>query len=134
MAGWVLPTLLYVLLLGASGVTTKLALRTISWQQVVFWLPIVYASAVVVLAATGSRFPVGVGSFWALVTALCAAGALILFFYALTKGDAATVVPVSSAYPVVTLVGARLFLAEPITATRGAGTLLVIGGVVLLSR
>jgi hypothetical protein len=31
MAGWVAPTLGYVLVLGAAGVTTKLALRTITW-------------------------------------------------------------------------------------------------------
>ena len=42
--------------------------------------------------------------------------------------------PVTSAYPVVTLIGAALFLSEKITFVRGIGTGLVVAGVVLLSR
>jgi hypothetical protein len=37
MSGWVLPALLYIVFLGAAGVTTKLALRTITWEQMVLW-------------------------------------------------------------------------------------------------
>jgi transporter family protein len=134
MAGWVVPALLYVVFLGASGVTTKLALRTISWEQMVLWVPIAYVGVAVVLLATGTRFPLGVGGAWAAVTAICASAALILFFIALTYGEAATVVPITSVYPVVTLIGAALFLSEEITVTRGIGTALVVAGVVLLSR
>jgi uncharacterized membrane protein len=128
------PTLLYIVLLGASGVTTKLALRTITWEQLVLWVPLVYITVSVVLLATGTRFPLGVGGGWAAATAVCVAAALILFFIALTHGTAATVVPITSAYPVVTLVGAALFLSERITLIRGVGTALVVAGVVLLSR
>jgi transporter family protein len=134
MAGWVVPALLYIVFLGASGVTTKLALRTISWEQMVLWVAVVYVCAAVVLVATGTRFPLGVGGGWAALTAVFVAAALILFFIALTHGDAATVVPVTSVYPVVTLIGAALFLSEKITVTRGLGTALVVAGVVLLSR
>jgi uncharacterized membrane protein len=134
MNGWVVPILLYIVVLGASGVTTKLALRTITWQQMVLWVPLVYAAAAIVLAATGTRFPVGVGGGWAAATAVCAAAALILFFIALSHGEAATVVPVGSAYPLITLAGAALFLSERITLVRGLGTALVVAGVVLLSR
>ena len=134
MSGWVLPAVLYILFLGASGVTTKLALRTISWEQLVLWVPIVYVCVSVVLLATGTRFPLGAGGGWAALTAVCVATALILFFIALTHGEAATVVPVTSVYPVVTLAGAALFLSERITLVRGLGTALVVAGVVLLSR
>ncbi len=134
MSGWVVPAVLYIVFLGASGVTTKLALRTISWEQMVLWVPIVYVSLCVVLLATGTRFPLGSGGGWAALTAVCVAAALVLFFIALTHGDAATVVPVTSVYPVVTLIGAALFLSEKITLVRGLGTALVVGGVVLLSR
>jgi drug/metabolite transporter (DMT)-like permease len=44
------------------------------------------------------------------------------------------VTPVSSAYPLVTLAGSALFLAEKITLVRGFGAALVVAGVVLLSR
>jgi uncharacterized membrane protein len=135
MAGWVAPTLGYVLVLGAAGVTTKLALRTITWEQLVLWVPIAYdAFSIAFVLFKGTTFPLGVGGAWAALTALAASSALVLFFYALTKGSASQVAPVSSAYPVITLIGSALFLSEKITLVRGVGTALIVAGVVLLSR
>ena len=135
MADWIPPTIGYIVILGAAGVTAKLALRTISWQQLVLWVPVAYVvfSAIFVIFQ-GSRFPLGVGGAWAAVTAFAASSALILFFYALTKGPASQVTPATSAYPVVTVIGSALFLGEKITLVRGIGTGLVILGVVLLAR
>ena len=59
MAGWVLPTLGYAALLGAAGVTIKLALETIDWRQLVLWVPIAYVLAAIVAVLT----VVGVGWF-----------------------------------------------------------------------
>ena len=135
MAGWIPPTLAYVVLLGAAGVTAKLALRTVTWQQLVLWVPIFYlVYSVILVAASGTRFPLGAGGAWAAATALCASSALLLFLYALTKGPASQVTPASSAYPIVTVVGSAIFLSEKITLIRGIGTALVVAGVVLLSR
>jgi len=135
MAGWILPTLGYIVLVGVSGVTAKLALRTISWQQLVLWVPLVYlVFAISFVALGGARLPLGGGGAWALATAFCAAAGLILLFVALTRGEASTVVPATAAYPVVTLAGSALFLSESVTVARVAGTVLVIAGVVLLSR
>ena len=135
MSGWIPPTIGYIFLLGAGGVTAKLALRTIGWEQLVLWVPIAYAVfAIGFVVVRGTNFPLGVGGAWAAVTALCASSALILFFYALTKGDASVVAPATSAYPVVTVIGSALFLSEKITLVRGLGTGLVVLGVVLLSR
>jgi uncharacterized membrane protein len=135
MAGWLPPTIAYILILGAGGVTAKLALRTISWQQLVLWVPVAYiVFSVLLVIFKGARLPLGVGSGWAAVTGFAAAAALILFFYALTKGEASQVAPATSAYPVVTVIGSALFLSEKITLVRGLGTALVIAGVVLLSR
>ena len=134
MAPWILPTLGYILTLGLAGVTIKLALRTISWQQLVLWVPVVYIVWAIVFAATGARFPLGAGGGWAALTAVFASSALVLFFVALDRGDASKVVPVGSAYPVVTLLASAIFLSESITPIRVAGTALVVAGVVLLSR
>ena len=135
MAAWILPTLGYILTLGAAGVTAKLALRTISWQQLILWVPLAYlVFALSFVAFRGDRLPVGVGGGWAAATAICASSALVLFFVALTKGEASKVVPAGSAYPVVTLAGSALFLSETITWLRVVGTALVIAGVVILSR
>ena len=135
MSGWIPPTLGYILLLGAGGVTAKLALRTISWEQLVLWVPISYAVfSLAFVMFKGTGFPFGVGGWWAAATAFCASSSLILFFYALTKGPASPVTPATSAYPVVTVIGSALFLSERITLVRGLGTALVVAGVVLLSR
>lgn len=135
MAGWVLPTLAYVVMLGVMGVTIKLALRTIEWQQLVLWVPIAYACfAVGLVLFGGTRFPTGAGSAWAALTAFLASAGLIALFYALTKGAAGTVVPFSSAYPVVTVFASAAFLAERLTVERLVGTALVVAGVVVLSR
>ena len=135
VAGWIPPTLAYIVLLGAAGVTAKLALRTITWQQLVLWVPLFYiAFSVVFVVGSGTRFPLGVGGAWAAATAFCASSALVLFLYALTKGPASQVTPASSAYPIVTVVGSALFLSEKLTLIRGVGTALVVAGVVLLSR
>jgi uncharacterized membrane protein len=135
MTGWVLPTIGYIVILGAGGVTAKLALRTITWEQLVLWVPVAYIFfSALLVTFNGARFPLGVGGAWAAVTAFAAAAALILFFYALTTGPASQVTPATSAYPVVTVIGSALFLSEKITLIRGVGTGLVIAGVVLLSR
>jgi uncharacterized membrane protein len=134
-AGWIPPTLAYIVLLGAAGVTAKLALRTITWQQLVLWVPLFYiVFSVVFVVGSGTRFPLGAGGAWAAATALCASSALVAFLYALTKGPASQVTPASSAYPIVTVVGSALFLSEKLTLIRGVGTALVVAGVVLLSR
>jgi uncharacterized membrane protein len=135
MPAWIPPTIGYIVILGAGGVTAKLALRTITWEQLVLWVPVAYiVFSLIFVIFKGATFPLGVGGGWAAATAFAASASLILFFYALTKGPASQVTPATSAYPVVTLIGSALFLADKITLTRGLGTALVVAGVVLLSR
>jgi transporter family protein len=134
MAGWLLPALGYVVFVGIAGITTKVALRTIEWQQIVYWVPVVYAVlAVTVWLVYRKPMVLGTGGGWAIVTAFAAAAGLILFFYALSKGDASVVVPTTSAYPVVALAGSAIFLSESITVPRLIGTALVVVGLVVLS-
>ena len=134
MAGWLIPALGYVVLVGIAGITTKVALRTIDWQQVVYWVPVAYVVLSAILWLVYQKpMVLGSGGGWAIVTAFAAAGGLICFFYALSKGDASVVVPTTSAYPVVALAGGAIFLSERITVTRLIGTALVIAGVVVIS-
>ncbi len=135
MAGWILPALGYVVLVGIAGITTKLALRTIDWQQIVYWVPVAYILLSLVLGLVYHKpMVLGVGGGWAVLTAFCAAGGLICFFYALTKGEATVVVPMTSAYPVIALILGAIVLSESITWPKVIGTLLVIAGVIVISR
>ena len=133
MAGWLLPTLAYVVIIGVAGITTKLALRTIDWQQMVYWVPVAYVVLIAPLWLIYRKpFTLEAGG-WASLTALFMAAGLIVFFLALSKGDASAVVPTSSAYPVIALIGSAIFLSESITVPKVIGTLLVIAGVVVIS-
>lgn len=131
---WLIPAIGYVFALGALGVTSKLALETLSWRQLLPWTLVAYGVVVGAMLLFGQTdFRWHSGTAWAVATAALAVGSLILFFVALGLGDASRVVPVSAAYPAVTVALSALFLGENITPIRIVGMLLVIGGVVLLT-
>lgn len=134
MSGWLLPSLAYIALLGGLGVTTKLALRHVTWQEIIVWTAIVYAVIAIGLLALGqAKVVVGPGTAAAIGSGVLAATALLMFFIALRTGEASRVVPLTSAYPIVTLALSVLVLAEAVTVLRAVGTLAVVVGVVLLS-
>jgi len=131
---WLIPSLLYMVMIGTLGVTTKLALRHLTWQQLIIWTATVYAVIAIVMLAGGmASVRVGAGTPMAVLSGMLAAGGLIVFFLALHHGAASKVVPITSAYPLVTLVLAAIVLAEHVTALRVFASGLVVGGVILLS-
>jgi len=123
-----------VVALGVWGVAGKLALRSLSWGDVLVVTAVVYGLTAIVLLALGRagvRFEAN--TWWALVAAVCVVSALVFFYLALESGEASKVVPISAAYPAVTLVLSAIFLAEDVSLIKVGGLALVIGGVVLLS-
>lgn len=133
-ASWLVPTLAYVLTLGALGVTSKLALRTLGWQELVVWTAGAYALAAVVIVAIGhGGLHFETNTWWAVLSALIVVSALVLLYVALGNGEASKIVPITAAYPAVTLVGAALFLSESISPAKVGGMLLVLAGVVVLT-
>jgi transporter family protein len=133
-ASWLAPTLAYVVGLGALGVTSKLALRTLSWQELLAWTAVAYVliTAVVLLAGRGG-IQLEANTWWAALSALIVVGSLILLYVALGNGEASKIIPISAAYPAVTLVLAGVFLSESISLIKVGGLLAVLGGVVLLT-
>ena len=131
---WLLPALGYVVAVGALGVTTKLALEDMTWPELVLWTAAAYAViAALLILAGGARLRLVPEARYGGLSGALAATALILLFLAVDAGDVSRVVPITSAYPVVTVALAALLLAERVTALRVGATLLVVGGVVLLS-
>src|SRR3954451_22079110 len=99
MLAWVVPALFYIGLLGTLGVTTKLALRHITWQDVIVWTAIVYLVIAIGMLALGqAKIAVGAGTPAAIASGVLASTALIAFYIALGHGDASRVVPFTSAY------------------------------------
>ena len=134
MSGWVLPSLVYIAFLGGLGVTTKLALRHVGWQDVILWTTIVYVLISAAMLALGQvKIGLGADTVAAIASGVLASTALIALYIALGRGEASTVVPFTSAYPVITLILSALVLAEKITPLKGAGALVVVIGVVMIS-
>ena len=131
---WLLPTLLSVVALGALGVTSTLALRTLGWPDLILWTAIGYAGVAATLLLLGeTQLRVAPNTGWAIVTAVAAIGGLIMLYLALGRGDPTSVVPVSATYPAVTMVLAAIVFSQGISPAKVAGTALVIGGVVLIT-
>lgn len=132
---WLIPAMSFVLLEGALGITTKLALRSVSWRQLLLWTAVVYAVlAVLLIAVAKERIPFGAGAEWAVISGILASSGLLIFFLSMERGEASKVVPVTAAYPLVTALLAALVLSEEIGVVRGLGTLLVVVGIVELGR
>jgi len=132
---WLIPTLGYVAVLGIWGLTGKLALRTLSWQDVLLITAVAYAVVAVGLVALGqASFHTGdTNNWWAIASAACVISALIFIYIALGTGEVSKVIPISAAYPAVAMLLAAIFLSEGLTPGKVAGALVVVGGVVLLS-
>jgi transporter family protein len=135
MTGWILPSLIYVALLGGYGVTTKLALRGMTWQQLLLWTMAAYAVAVFVVLATGTRprFHGGLTGWMALLSACIPVLALIVFTLALKHGEARYVVPLTTAYPLVTLLLAAIALSESLSWRSMVGASLIVAGAVVVA-
>ena len=131
---WLLPTLGYILAVGALGVTGKLALRTLSWPDLILWTGVGYIVVATVLLGLGrTEVRLAEGWAWAALSGSLAITGLVMLYLALGTGKASTVAAVTAAYPVVTLLLAAAFLSEAVTVGRAVGVGLVVVGVVVLT-
>jgi transporter family protein len=131
---WIVPTLYYVLAVGALGIFGKVALRTLQWPDLILWTGIGYVVVAGVLLALGrTRVAFVPGTFWAVCAGVSAISGLVALYLALGRGQVGPVTAISAAYPVVTVVLAAAFLAEGLTVARGLGVALVTLGVVVLT-
>jgi transporter family protein len=131
---WIIPTLYYVVAVGALGIFGKVALRTLQWPDMLLWTGVGYIAVAGILLALGkTRVAFVPGTFWAILAGATAISSLIALYLALGRGQVGTVSAVTAGYPVVTLVLAAVFLAEKLTLARGLGAALVVVGVAMLS-
>lgn len=99
------------------------------------WSALAYGVAALVLLAVGRGSLRWVSDTpWAIVSGILPVIGLAMFFLAINNAEVSRVVPITSAYPLVTVLLALLFLNEAFTVPRGLGILLVVCGVALLSR
>ncbi len=129
---WVAVT---VLAWGTWGFLNGLALRNHSWQQILVWgVPTMVVAAAALLAAFGAKAGFEPKAFvWATAIQLTAVIGVILFYQALKAQNMALVVPITAAYPAVTVILAVLFGNERLRPVQLLGILLVIAGTMAIS-
>ena len=71
------------------------------------------------------------GILFAMLVGICGTVASLVFFIALSKGEVANVVSVTSVYPLITIVLSSIFLKEAITFPQMLAVLLAIIAVIL---
>ena len=55
-----------------------------------------------------------------------------LYFQALKSMEASRVVPIAGSYPLIAMIASIVFLGEQITLSKIIGTLLIVGGIILI--
>lgn len=136
MTEWFLYALLSLLCWGFWGVFSKIANTYLpSW--------VIFVTEALVYVLVGSivwglqRFAVpwsSPGLAAAVAAGLCGGGGLFFFLKALSGGPASVVVPLTSLYPLITVVVGVTCLAESLTTRHLAGIILAAAAVWLLSK
>ena len=137
MPTWFFFALATFLLWGVWAICTKLADQAGYAPLSVF----VVSNAVGFVIAMGAfatmRFhlePNAKAIGWSVAAGIIGTAAIICFFFALSRGKAAIVVPFTAMYPVVTLILGLAVLKERITWTQGLGIGCALLATFLLSR
>lgn len=136
MAAWMVYSLLALLLWGVWGILNKVATsRLPSWMVFsVELLPYLMVGGIVWGLSRGPVVWNGPGLAAAMAAGLSGGVALFFFLKALASGPASVVVPLTSLYPVITVLLGVTLLGETLTGRHVAGILLAMGAVWLLSK
>jgi transporter family protein len=139
MAGWVAPSALYTVLLGFWGISGRYGLREFTWRGELALTAAAYLVVLAIVALVGGPFRTSTEGRnpaldfpMAAVAAFISPVAVVLFFYAITRGPITRIVPITSVYPIIAVAFGAAFLSEALTWKIGVGVLLVVVGVVLL--
>jgi drug/metabolite transporter (DMT)-like permease len=134
---WLLYTLTAAACWGIWGVLAKGPSRELSgWMtQLLFTfalVPSVIFAGLSKNVRTGTHKPLGL--FWGFVSGLIAAAGNIFFYLALEAGaETAIAVPLTNVYPLVTIVLAFFWFQERLNLIQGAGIMLAVAAIIILS-
>ncbi len=137
MPSWIYWSILTIISFGLWGVFSKIAVDSMGWRNatILYTLGFVWVAPVLFLLYRPSIHVVGndIAIVFALLAGAVSVAAIVGFNIALTTGEAAVVVPLTSLYPLITIVISLLFLHEKLTLTQGIGISLAIVAVILIS-
>lgn len=121
---------------GLWGLSDKGALRTMQPMSITLTYSVistfVYA---VITVVTNQKFNITWdGLKWVILGVIGGNTAFLAFIHALRHNEAGTMVSLTSAYPLVTMLLAWLFLGEAITASKVFGAVIIVIGGYLITR
>jgi bacterial/archaeal transporter family protein len=134
---WLRYSVLALILWGLWGAVGKLAARSmgpaaltvLSYGGMVLVFPVILA----LFAREINPWVLSIEAGYALLSGLIAGLGFLCFYLALSTGKATHVVVITAAYPLVTVLLAALFLAEPLTLKSALGVALAMAGILLLA-
>ena len=135
MDTWVFYAIVATLCWGVVGLLQKLGTNRVSSRSLLVWLVVGFAAMLPALWRNGDITGLG----WRVLLIGLLGGAANglgswALFEALERGAKASVaVPLTALYPLVTIVLARIFLAETLTFRQWAGIALAVAGGAMLS-
>jgi bacterial/archaeal transporter family protein len=135
MDTWVFYAIVATLCWGVVGLLQKLGTNRVSSRSLLVWLVVGFAAMLPALWRNGDITGLG----WRVLLIGLLGGAANglgswALFEALERGAKASVaVPLTALYPLVTIVLARIFLAETLTLRQWAGIALAVAGGAMLS-
>lgn len=134
MIVWSIPAILGW---GMYGIFAKLGTARIGLQAILWYQVASFVAVLAFLLVMGSLTPIqldGRGVLFGLATGLSNFVAVVSLFTLLQRGFPVNIVyPLTALYPLVTVLVAVFFLGEPMTVLRGAGVILAIVAIALLS-
>jgi len=135
MNSWQVPAILALLVFGLWGFFPKLAVNHISPASALVY-EVAGASLVGLVIYLFPGFTLETeprGILFAVLTGLCGMLGTLFFLAAAKQGRIAIVVSVTALYPLVTIILARIFLAEPLSVKNLFGMALALPAIALLS-
>lgn len=134
MENWLLYSFLALLMWGAWAFFPRLAVRYLDPKSVLMFgvLGVLLVAAVLLLFGFKPEIHAQ-GIFFSMLSGIAGILGTLFFIYALSLGKSSLVITLSALYPIVALFLAFIILKEPITMIQGAGILLALVSMVLLS-
>lgn len=131
---WLIYALICSLLYGLWGFFGNLATKYVDYQTAFVYEAIgaTLMTFFILVQTKNFSFQGDVrGILFAMLVGICGTVASLVFFIALSKGEVANVVSVTSIYPLITIVLSSIFLKEAITFPQMLAVLLAIIAVIL---
>jgi len=134
---WIYWSMLTIISFGLWGVFSKIAVDSMGWRNatILYTLGFVWVAPALFFLYRPS-IHVGASNIaivFALLAGAVSVAAIVGFNIALTTGEASVVVPLTSLYPLITIVISLLFLHEKLSLTQGIGIILAIVAIILIS-